>query len=79
MQEDQPPTDSSPFVCHADGIPRSFFGHVARPDDDELREGDVGPEHRQGEQQRPHVMEDAGNKEITEWAVPTEFHQQPNG
>ena len=46
-----------PAAAHAGQVPGRLLGQVARPDDQELREGEVGPQHDEGEQQLAEVVE----------------------
>ncbi len=52
VAEDDYHADVRPTPFFADHVPKGFFRHVGVPDDEVLREMDVGVENREGQQQR---------------------------
>ena len=57
MAEDHHHADPPPTALLAQAIPEGFLRHVGVPDDEVLREGHVGVEDRESQQQRPDVIE----------------------
>src|ERR1035437_1307500 len=68
------PSPREPVVEEAD-----FFRQVARPDDEELREGEVGPEHREREKELAEVVYVAGLEDFLHRSVPREEKADDEG
>src|SRR5690242_20500471 len=57
LSEEDSESEPLPPAAAALQIPRNFLREVARPDDEELRKRDIGPEDDEGEEQVPEAVE----------------------
>src|SRR5208337_4275186 len=56
VEEEVERNDDAPMAANAIEVPGNLFGQVSRPDNEELREGQVDVEHHEGKSEFAHVV-----------------------